>query len=593
MNQIDEKKLFNLVLSNKEYSDNKLDIVDIKDLNDKEKVILTMFVNKYIHLNPTVSKYNKYAYLLFDHINVLNMKTIFRGVFISIDLFYQNKINRNYNNVLQIGVLPTFLEAYYYINDNKNTKYDFIKAKDNSLYDELIQSFTNINNNFKTINISNFYSSNNDKSIKNKYNLIIFDTYKNIYKINDQDYSDNINQRYLSSLLHTKYIFHQVIFALKKLENNGDLILLFPGYYNKVYQQIITILKSLFEEVICFNSEFDFSFRYFVIAKNYKPDNKIIDNLMTQYNQINLNSTNVLISLDIKYIESSARYDKILLDKFNQIKNKINLIKRFFNNEVLIKKIYYDIYFNQITRTNNWLKEINHKVKINENINNIIYDYKLFLFNKITSVKGNSYPINLINHSKLNILGEEINNDDFKMLIKPLEYISLFNVIGFSNDKYLSLKKELNLTLIDNHKNYIVYEDIKKSNILKKLDNNLIIKFTLDQITPLLLSFVYVLSKIYKKLIINNEYYIECYNKKDINIDNIIEFIDNSKLNDNYCLVSINEEFINVINNIISKLIVKELCDMIRYKYINDFPEYKLFYELLIKKTKKLSLINL
>ncbi len=593
MNQIDEKKLFNLVLSNKEYSDNKLDIVDIKDLNDKEKVILTMFVNKYIHLNPTVSKYNKYAYLLFDHINVLNMKTIFRGVFVSIDLFYQNKINRNYNNVLQIGVLPTFLEAYYYINDNKNTKYDFIKAKDNSLYDELIQSFTNINNNFKTINISNFYSSNNDKSIKNKYNLIIFDTYKNIYKINDQDYSDNINQRYLSSLLHTKYIFHQVIFALKKLENNGDLILLFSGYYNKVYQQIITILKSLFEEVICFNSEFDFSFRYFVIAKNYKPDNKIIDNLMTQYNQINLNSTNVLISLDIKYIESSARYDKILLDKFNQIKNKINLIKRFFNNEVLIKKIYYDIYFNQITRTNNWLKEINHKVKINENINNIIYDYKLFLFNKITSVKGNSYPINLINHSKLNILGEEINNDDFKMLIKPLEYISLFNVIGFNNDKYLSLKKELNLTLIDNHKNYIVYEDIKKSNILKKLDNNLIIKFTLDQITPLLLSFVYVLSKIYKKLIINNEYYIECYNKKDINIDNIIEFIDNSKLNDNYCLVSINEEFINVINNIISKLIVKELCDMIRYKYINDFPEYKLFYELLIKKTKKLSLINL
>jgi len=38
---------------------------DIKEYNDKEKVILTMFINKYIDINPSVSKYNKYFFYYF------------------------------------------------------------------------------------------------------------------------------------------------------------------------------------------------------------------------------------------------------------------------------------------------------------------------------------------------------------------------------------------------------------------------------------------------------------------------------------------------------------------------------------------------
>ena len=644
---IDEKDLFNT-----EY----LDILDIKSLNDKEKVILTIFINRYIHLNPTISKYNNYAYLLFNNFDPLNVKTIFRGVFVSIDQLYQNKITLNVDKVLQVGVLPTFLEAYLYLNNvSKNTKYDFIKINSSkllgsnniNLYDEIIQKFININHNLNMININDFYSSKindliDNKSLKDKYELIIFDTYKNINKTDD---------RYLSSIVHTKYIYHQVIFILNKLEKNGEMIILLPGYQHLVYQQIITVLRKLFDKVILSHSEFDYSYRYFVIGKNYKPNDEILKDLIKKYEKIDINSSNVLMSLGIDTDKDIIRYDQVLQEKFNKINSKIQSIKPYLNNDKLIKKIYYDIYFNQVTKTNIWLTNIfslnqEHHIKINEEFYTIIFDYKSYLFDKITSydIKSYKYPIKLFKNgkSKIKILGDNLSNEDFNTIIKPLEYIRLFNLICFDDvnynyNKYQLLKNEINpysninerfpeydiqtidiLNLIetndsknssnkniiyssddnikqifDNNKIhnilYLDYEYIKKINILK--DNlDVIIKFNLNQITPLLVSLMYILSKTYNDVKINisinkNEYYLVCRSKKTevLHVDKLLE----KTLTDNTFLVSITEEFVNVIDNIVSKLIVKELCDVIRYKYINDYPEYALFYNLLMKKTNK------
>ncbi|MFM7985121.1 MAG: hypothetical protein ACKPKO_37965, partial [Candidatus Fonsibacter sp.] len=90
---------------------------------------------------------------------------------------------------------------------------------------------------------------------------------------------ENINIRYLTAIVHTKYIFRQIILGLTKLNENGDMIILIHGSNHLVYQQIITLLASLFDELILINSDMDFSWRYFIVCKNYKPKQNIIDQL--------------------------------------------------------------------------------------------------------------------------------------------------------------------------------------------------------------------------------------------------------------------------------------------------------------------------
>ena len=58
-------ELIELIYTNDRYIiQNNTIIKDIKDYNDKQKVILLMFINKYININPLISIYNKYSFLL-------------------------------------------------------------------------------------------------------------------------------------------------------------------------------------------------------------------------------------------------------------------------------------------------------------------------------------------------------------------------------------------------------------------------------------------------------------------------------------------------------------------------------------------------
>jgi len=140
--------LIELILTNENYvSKNKIQINDIKTINYKEKIILSMFVDDYVHLFPTISKYNIYSEYLFNKLNPLNENTLFRGIFVSSDILYQNKLN-GYKKIAQIGVLPTFLEAYLQINDAPvicdfinivSSKYN-PNSNNNDLYDKLIDN---------------------------------------------------------------------------------------------------------------------------------------------------------------------------------------------------------------------------------------------------------------------------------------------------------------------------------------------------------------------------------------------------------------------------------------------------------------------
>ena len=136
-----------------------------------------------------------------------------------------------------------------------------------------------------------------------------------MYQIDIDNIQQNINQRYLLSVLDSKYILFQVIFAINKLNTNGDLILLLSGSNHIIYQQLITILATLFEEILLINSEIDYSYRYFAICKGFKPNIKLIKEL-TQ----NISDNMILINL----FDSSNQILDINFEKYLQLKfNKI------------------------------------------------------------------------------------------------------------------------------------------------------------------------------------------------------------------------------------------------------------------------------
>jgi len=300
---VDLDKIIDIIIGMEQ---NFLLINDIKEFNDKQKVILTIFINKYVHLYPIVSVSNMYMKTLKKNIHPLNYVNIFRGFFIATNIIKSCNCKILSNNILQVGILPTFIEAISKLTpiNTDSVRLDFIKIKPTNnksnidIYDELISKFK-IRYNLID-NLTNLYSMdmNDIKSqIDIKYDLIIFDTYKNISENYLSNIQSNINQRLLTAILDSRYILFQIILGLNILNPKGDLILLFPGSNNIIYQQIITILATVFEEIQLINLEIDYSYRYFVCAKNYTPISAVI-NQLDKLSNINLiNTDKILISI--------------------------------------------------------------------------------------------------------------------------------------------------------------------------------------------------------------------------------------------------------------------------------------------------------
>jgi len=123
-----------------------VNILDIKNFNDLDKLILTMFINQYINLNPIISQYSPYSKFLKPQINMLKKKILMRGFYVSTDILLKSKINLSHRKILNISSLPTFIESYITIK-NQNIKcenIDFIRIKSKSnktIYDNIINNF--------------------------------------------------------------------------------------------------------------------------------------------------------------------------------------------------------------------------------------------------------------------------------------------------------------------------------------------------------------------------------------------------------------------------------------------------------------------
>ena len=596
LNKIDIKLTFinldTLVDILLEMDQNKLIIYDIKEFNDRQKIILSIFINKYVHLYPTVSTFNVYNKILHKNIRVLNYKNIFRSFFNAINLIKLCKIDLLDKNILQIGILPTFIEAIGNLIQISDVKLDYIKIKstknksNREIYDNLIDQLKSTIEFNLIDNLTHFYQIDlndllKDKLLSKRYDLIIFDTYKNLSTIPIDNIQSNINLRLLSAILDSKYILFQLIFSLNKLNSNGDLILLFPGSNHIIYQQILTILATVFEQIELINLDIDYSYRYFVCCKNYKPKTDLIN----QLNQLNqLNDSSILINiLDENNKILDINFENMLQDKFNTIRSDITYLKSIDNQE-LINKIYLNNYNYQLINTYNLIKSLFDETDINKTLISLVTKAKQYIISKQKNIKDIA-EYNVLKTDKkikhIDYLGEIINQDIFNQLIYYINYLRLFDIIANNTDidNKLNIKIDLNYLIDKYNLNDLYYIETVDQLIIDGLKNELIIKFKLNSMSPFLLSIFYIYNIIYEEsFIVGNylEYYIIYKNiisSKVHLLDHIAKLYNNQNksksFNKNIQLVIIDESYLGNINDIFNRLFNKELINSIRIKSLN------------------------
>ena len=605
------------------------EINDIKDFNEIQKLLVTLFINQYINLNPTIPKSSRYYDFLKPQFQVLKNHNITRGYYIANDVYFKGKIQNNHKKILNIGIMPTFLESYLTINGKdstarklyEQTNIDFISIKSikNNINDNIYEKiFDKIKSKYPKINfidkLNNFYNINlfeilSNKILADKYDLIIFDTYKNIIDVDKslellEEYpklnTNNIN-RFISSLMHSKVLFFQVIFAINKLNIDGDLILLFPGFENKVNNQILIILNILFNNITLYHSDKDYSFRYFVICKGLKINtennnlinfltNNIYNKLLTDINQNNKILINLFDHINIinPVIEKIVYFHTKLIDKFFIINNKLKSLVKFVDNNDFIIKLYDDQYYIQLYNTYTFLGIFYNFNIINEIIIEQLDSYKLKLYKLLLKPYYYNFDFKIEHNLQFKIICENITYDEFKQLFKPLIYYDIFALIIFNDeynlDEFMNMQnkcyiytekihKITNSDFAHNEILQLVLKDIKnklylfidydliiKSNEIKNLINKylnknkdyIIIKFQLKNIKPLLISLIYIFCNLYSKVeIIKPEssmsnFFIVfsfIYSDKITNIDKLLQYLENFNKTNNKTNNEINELF--------------------------------------------------
>lgn len=560
------------------------DIKDIKNYNDKEKTFLAMFINKYININPLVSKYNKYIEFLFEPYNMLKYKPILRGYYNALLILNYSKIpiTNKKTKILQVGILPTFIEAYFTLSSNEtflNNTYSFIKTESNKfdkvidnsiLYDKLIDKLLkkmNLlilhNKKFYDLQIKELISKDN-----NKYDLIIFDTYKNISNINIENEINkyDIEPRYLSAIIHSKYILHQILYSVHKLENNGDLILLFPGFGIgiNIYNKIISLLQNFFQEIYLIHSDIDFSFRYYVICKQFNGQIDNINKLIT-----NLTSDNILTNININLeIENNIikKFNDNLLNKFKMIEHNINTINLYLKNISLTTKLYNEQYYIQLFNTYNLLKKIFDIKKLNHKTNKLLKKHLKKTENKLSIQLSNIHKYRILSDTKEIIIKNiKLTDKQFNGIFYVLDYLKLYGIIfkDFELDEQLGNITEYSVKPKD------FSEYLNQKNINIKNIPTVIIKFKLSDISPLLISLIYIYTNIYNKSYITKPensttvyYFIAEQINDEINVDKL-ETFDKDRL-----LVSLTDYFINRLNYIFSRFIINEMLMIQRVRYL-------------------------
>jgi hypothetical protein len=296
-------------------------------------------------------------------------------------------------------------------------------------------------------------------------------------------------------------------------------------------------MSHLFEKIELCHIDIDYSYRYFVICKKFNQYNLLIDQLTKKFNII---QDNILISIyDDKFKILDINFENLLIQKFNYINSKINFINKYFHNQQLIKKLNYDIHYQQLTNTIKWLENIIDPIKINYDIQSELFEYKANLIDKLLIIKKTEFTLKK-NDYKLNIFNKKILKEEFINLLPIMTYLDFENMIIYDNiytkTNYISVInhkkiydkmpdinfKNINLSIIEilsnveksnlensnlvyckdelnymkllkylniNELTYIEWESYlnNKTNIFKNISKNLIIQFNINLLSPLLL----------------------------------------------------------------------------------------------------------
>jgi len=488
-----------------------------------------------------------------------------------------------------------------------------------TVYDNIINNFNISYRDVKIINKSDWYNNSNyqnllDIELQDKYDLIIFDTYKNIVDSNELSNiveewpkldTENIN-RFISSINHNKILLQQIMFSCNKLTLNGELILLFSGFDNMLTNQLLNLLKLLFNSVILLHSDKDYSFRYHVICKNFN-NNEVIKNLNEMYDKFNVKSDNLLISIsdNLNNIDSINNINNLhLVEKFMNINKKIDKLKQFMTNELLISKIYNSIYYNQLLNSylfcNNFIIDLSH---LNHKVFDKLNKYKINLFNKLLLAYHYDFNIESSNISKFKIILDQITNNQIDELFSSIKYIELFDLIIYDKkyiiNEYIKMQTKIGKCI------YIKDNSINKTDIIQGNDLNKLVEmiksniptikinFYLNDICPLFMSIIYILTNNYKNIRIIKESanFTLIFTELSIKETNINKFVNKiSNIDRNLFLVQIDDFFITSFNNILKKLILKEIMLSIRYKFIFNGKQFtESIYEYKINRKKSLT----
>jgi hypothetical protein len=662
------------------------DVTDIKNFNDRDKLILSLFINQYVNLNPTISTHSKYYDYLKKPIQMLNKKNLTRGYYICNDVIVKSNLNLTHNKVLNISKLPTFIESYINICKNKPAKIDYVNIVStyptksiqptkstqptkqqtlDAIYTKLLNDFTQTYPELNSITKINFYERQIselliDNKLQEKYDLIMFDTYKNIFEFDEvllilEEYpklnTNNIN-RFVSSIIHAKSLLHQIIFAINKLNINGDLILLFSGFDTNASSELIFLLSSLFDKITLIHSDKDYSFRYYVVCKQFNGKNQIIDKINEIYKlfENENNQSNILLNIiDAKLTKkinctctNKFFISNELINKFITISNKINKITNFINNGKLITKMYDHIYFIQLFNSYKTLKQSFDIDKINDKVIVKLNNYKKKLFDKLLVPYNYNFNIESSNIKKFKFIFDTLNDEQFADIISSTKYLKLFDLIVFTNyynkDKFDNIQNKIIFSQKKLDHEYYLYEirkylqsrnintkianikitdanllinkivnifnDYKDNNNHTTIDDYIIIKFNLCNLCPFFVSVIYVLLNIYNNsAIIKTKSYSGVFffivSNKISNIENstnVVSFMDKYnefyKANKNMTslkdmfLVQLDDNFINTLNAIILKLILKELILSIKLKFICNGEQFTQSFYDYIKQSK-------
>ncbi len=361
INQSKYLEIFNLIFSN----------YNIFTIESKVKIDSnTLYISfKYDNTNELNLLYNQLIILVFQNINLVNLKIIDNKIKSS-----QYTINKDvFNTILKIvSNINTNYYTYYYIYYNSEiTNIELFTLKDVPYFGNFTTNDFNenlLNNETKIINTSNL--SNNKLSI-NIYIRLLISLICNYGSASIQEY--------------IKIIFLKQ-FDLKKITNQNDIALFNRKILNIFINPNVLILSNdMFKKILYQNS----------VKNNYFVNNNITpftNRKVSIYQTIIINYYiffNILARFSSRYNQTYDSFEQLLGQIISLSKVNFNITQSFVIN---------DIYYN------------------NYKYNNNIYDVALInipdladLYKSLNNTDTNSYVQNIITNAVILLISESIN----------------------------------------------------------------------------------------------------------------------------------------------------------------------------------------